>query len=69
MSRYERLSTEGGQLDGSGIDPASEIVTRSDIDAKMEVYAKTVVVNEQVEEYVACYKLFLNNLESLSAAA
>lgn len=48
MSRYERLSTSGGQLDGSGIDPAPEIVSRTDIDAKTEIYAKTVVINEQV---------------------
>jgi len=48
MSRFERLSTDGGQLDGSGIDPASEVPQRSDIDAKMEVYAKSIVVNEQV---------------------
>ena len=48
MSRYERLSTDGGQLDGSGIDPAPEVVVRSDIDAEMEIYAKTVVINEQV---------------------
>lgn len=51
MSRYERLSTEGGQLDGSGIDPAPEVVVRTDIDATMEIYAKTVVVNEQVTLY------------------
>ena len=48
MSRYERLSTDGGQLDGSGIDPAPEVVVRSDIDATVEIYAKTVVINEQV---------------------
>lgn len=48
MSRYERLSTDGGQLDGSGIDPAPEVVVRTDIDAETEIYAKTVVVNEQV---------------------
>lgn len=48
MSRYERLSTDGGQLDGSGIDPAPEVVVRSDVDAKVEIFAKTVVVNEQV---------------------
>jgi N4-gp56 family major capsid protein len=51
MSRYERLSTDGGQLDGSGIDPAPEVVVRTDIDATMEIYAKTVVVNEQVTLY------------------
>lgn len=51
MSRYERLSTDGGQLDGSGIDPAPEIVVRTDIDATMEIYAKTVVINEQVTLY------------------
>ncbi len=28
MSRFERLSTEGGQLDGSGLDPASEVPVR-----------------------------------------
>jgi N4-gp56 family major capsid protein len=48
MSRYERLSTDGGQLDGSGIDPAPEVVNRSDVDATTEIYAKTVVINEQV---------------------
>jgi len=48
MSRFERLSTDGGQLDGSGIDPASEVPVRTDIDATMEIYAKSIVVNEQV---------------------
>ena len=48
MSRFERLSTDGGQLDGSGIDPAPEVPVRSDIDAKMEIFAKSIVVNEQV---------------------
>ncbi len=51
MSRYERLSTDGGQLDGSGIDPAPEVVVRTDVDATMEIYAKTVVINEQVTLY------------------
>lgn len=48
MSRYERLSTEGGQLDGSGIDPANEVPIRSDIDAEVEIFAKSIVVNEQI---------------------
>lgn len=48
LSRFERLSTEGGQLDGSGIDPAPEVPIRTDIDATMEIFAKTIVVNEQV---------------------
>lgn len=48
MSRFERLSTSGGQLDGSGIDPASEVPVRTDIDATMEIYAKSIVTNEQV---------------------
>jgi N4-gp56 family major capsid protein len=48
MSRFERLSTDGGQLDGSGIDPAAEVPVRTDIDATMEIYAKSIVTNEQV---------------------
>lgn len=67
MSRFERLSTDGGQLDGSGVDPASEVPVRTDIDAKTEIYAKSIVVNEQVTK-VACYKSLLNNLEGLKAA-
>jgi N4-gp56 family major capsid protein len=51
MSRFERLSTDGGQLDGSGIDPASEVPVRTDIDATMEIYAKSIVTNEQVVLY------------------
>jgi N4-gp56 family major capsid protein len=51
MSRYERLNTEGGQLDGSGIDPSPEVVVRTDIDADMEIFAKVVAVNEQVTLY------------------
>lgn len=51
MSRFERLSTLGGQLDGSGIDPASEVPVRTDIDATMEIYAKSIVTNEQVALY------------------
>jgi N4-gp56 family major capsid protein len=48
LPRYERLSTDGGQLDGSGIDLAPEVVVRTDIDAKVECYSKTVTINEQV---------------------
>lgn len=51
MSRFERLSTEGGELDGSGIDPAPEVPVRTDIDATMEIYAKSIAVNEQVILY------------------
>ena len=51
MSRFERLSTDGGQLDGSGLDPASEVPVRTDIDATMEIYAKSIVTNEQVILY------------------
>ena len=47
MSRFERLSTDGGQLDGSGIDPASEVPVRSDIDATMEIYAKSIVTKDR----------------------
>jgi len=48
MSRFERLSTDGGQLDGSGIDPAPEVPVRTDIDATIEIYSKVVTTNEQV---------------------
>lgn len=48
MSRFERLSTDGGQLDGSGIDPVSEVPQRTDIDATTEIYAKSITTNEQV---------------------
>jgi len=51
MSRFERLSTDGGRLDGSGLDPASEVPVRTDIDADMEIYAKSIVTNEQVILY------------------
>lgn len=48
MSRYERLSTDGGQLDGTGIDPSPEVVIRTDVDATTEIYAKTVVINKEL---------------------
>jgi len=67
MSRYNPLSTDGGQLDGSGIDPAPEVPVRTDIDAEMEIYAKAITVNEQVWK-LACYKSSVNNLEGLKAA-
>lgn len=51
MSRYDPLGLDGGLLDGSGIDPAPEIVVRSDIDADMEIYAKAITVNEQIQLY------------------
>lgn len=57
MSRFERLNTDGGQLDGSGIDPAPEVPQRTDIDAKMEIFAKSIVVNEQVRDMIACYAI------------
>lgn len=68
MRRYERLDLDGGQLDGSGLDPAPEVVRFADVDAEMEIYAKSIIVNEQVESWVACYKPVLNTLESLKAA-
>jgi hypothetical protein len=68
MSRFEKLSTDGGQLDGSGIDPASEVPVRTDIDATMEIYAKSMVTNEQVKICTACFKFSVNTLESLKAA-
>lgn len=49
LSRLERLSTDGGRLDGSGIDPAPEVPVRIDVDAQMEIYGKSIVVNEQVD--------------------
>jgi N4-gp56 family major capsid protein len=49
MSRWDPLSTDGGYLDGSGVDPAPEVPIRSDIDAEMEIYAKSIVINEQVD--------------------
>lgn len=49
LSRFERLSTDGGLLDGSGIDPAPEVPVRFDIDAEMNIYAKSIAVNEQVD--------------------
>ena len=63
MSRYERLSTDGGQLDGSGIDPAPEVVVRTDIDATMEIYAKTVVINKELVDV----KPLIIDLELLAA--
>lgn len=49
LSRWDPLSTDGGQLDGTGIDPAPEVPVRTDIDAEMEVFAKSVAVNEQLQ--------------------
>jgi N4-gp56 family major capsid protein len=49
LSRFAPLSLDGGQLDGSGIDPAPEIPVRTDIDADMEIFAKAMLVNEQVD--------------------
>ncbi len=64
MSRLERLNTDGGRMDGSGIDPAPEIPVRTDVDAKTEIYAKSILVNEQVDLFnnegvQAKYKLIL----------
>lgn len=49
LSRFAPLSLDGGQLDGSGIDPAPEVPVRTDIDADMEIFAKSMIVNEQVD--------------------
>lgn len=51
MSWWQPLSTDGGQLDGSGIDPAPEIPVRIDVDAKSEVFGKAITVTEQVTLY------------------
>ena len=64
MSRLERLSTDGGYLDGSGLDPAPDVPIRTDIDARTEIYAKSIVVNEQCDLYnsmnvQAKYKILL----------
>lgn len=49
LSRFAPLDLDGGQLDGSGIDPAPEVPVRTDIDADMEIFAKSIIVNEQVD--------------------
>lgn len=51
MRRYDPLSLDGGELDGSGLDPAPEIVNFADVDAKMEHFAKVLVINDQVTMY------------------
>jgi N4-gp56 family major capsid protein len=51
MRRYDPLSLDGGELDGSGFDPAPEVVNFADVDAKMEHFAKVLVVNDQVTMY------------------
>jgi hypothetical protein len=48
LSRFAPLDYAGGQLDGSGVDPSPEIPIRTDIDADMEIFAKSIIVNEQV---------------------
>lgn len=48
MSRLNPLSTDGGQLDGSGIDPAPEVPVRTDVDAQVEFFAKSIIIQEQV---------------------
>lgn len=48
MSRFAPLSTDGGQLDGTGIDPAPEVPVRTDIDAQMDIFSKNLLINEQV---------------------
>ena len=49
LSRFAPLDLEGGQLDGSGIDPAPEVPVRTDIDSDMEIFAKSIIVNEQLD--------------------
>ncbi len=49
LSRFAPLSLTGGQLDGSGIDPAPEVPIRTDIDSNMEIFAKSIIVNEQLD--------------------
>lgn len=66
LSRFDPLSLQGGQLDGSGIDPAPEVPVRTDIDADMEIFAKAMLVNEQVKE-IDLYKPEIIDLELLAA--
>ena len=49
LSRFAPLDLNGGQLDGSGIDPAPEVPVRTDIDSDMEIFAKSIIVNEQLD--------------------
>lgn len=49
LSRFAPLNLEGGQLDGSGIDPAPEVPVRTDIDSNMEIFAKSIIINEQLD--------------------
>lgn len=67
MSRFAPLSTDGGQLDGTGIDPAPEVPVRTDIDAQMDIFSKNLLINEQVTKRHACYKSDLIDLEFLAA--
>lgn len=48
MRRVDPLSTDGGLLDGSGIDPSPEVPNFADVDAETEIYAKVIRIQEQV---------------------
>jgi N4-gp56 family major capsid protein len=74
LSRYAPLDLDGGQLDGSGIDPAPEVPVRTDIDADMEIFAKSIIVNEQVDlwsnrgtmaKYMALLGQWMRNKEDI----
>ena len=70
MSRTNRLDNALVPLGRSGVDPAPSLMSRVDIDAKMEFYGNAIIVNEQLTllntdpEQNGVYKLSLIDLDA-----
>ncbi len=47
MTRYNRLPVALAPLGNSGIDPAPQLLSKVNIDAKMQFYGQIVLINEQ----------------------
>lgn len=50
-------------LGNTGIEPPSQVPQRDIIDATISFYGTSVILNEQVNQFTACYKSALIDLE------
>jgi N4-gp56 family major capsid protein len=66
--RYNPLAVFPAPLGNSGTEPAPQVMTATDIDVQISFYGSSVILNEQVEDKVACFKPLVNTWESLQAA-
>lgn len=64
MRRYSNLAQFPVPLGPNFLNPPTQVLSATDIDAQVQYYATSVLITKQVKERVACSKSALIDLES-----